>query len=107
MAAQFYAARPWNWPTAPVEAATVGGRGATVTPSANSAQGAAAFGRNGKMRSSAIGGVKCTEAESTPNALATSSGWPTTRRKTSHAIAGTLIGFGRDTAIRNGTSVNR
>ena len=53
------------------------GRSATVTPSTNSAQGAAAFCRNCISRSSATGGSKWIAADATPSTVAMSSGCST------------------------------
>ena len=82
------------------------GRSATVTPSVNSAQGAAAFCRNCISRSSATGGSKWIAADATPSAVAMMKGCSTMRLATSNAVAAMPSRRGPASVIRNGTSAN-
>ena len=66
-----------------------------MTPSVNSAQGADALWRNCRSLSNATGGSKFTAADSTPSAVAISSGCSTILRSTSTASAPALWLDGR------------
>ena len=82
------------------------GRSATVTPSANSAHGAAAFCRNCISRSSATGGWKCIAAEATPSTVAMMNGCSTMRRTICTTAPPSVAFPGAATVISKGTSTN-
>src|SRR5450756_818115 len=83
------------------------GRSATVTPSTNSAVGAAAFCRNNSVLSIATGGWKCSAAASAPAQADMISGFNTICRTTTPSVCARDRCLLSVSAINNGTAVNR
>src|ERR1700712_3509016 len=83
------------------------GRSATVTPSTNSATGAAAFCRNNSVLSIATGGWKCSAAASAPAQADMISGFRTICRATRPKVCNKDRRSRSPKAINSGTIVNR
>ena len=82
------------------------GRSATVTPSRNSAQGAAAWASHSVILSSTEGSSKWVAAASTPSSVATLKGWVATCQITRRAVSSGLFFSTPASAIRKGMIEN-
>src|SRR6202051_1894251 len=83
------------------------GRSATVTPSTNSAVGAAAFCRNNSVLSIATGGWMCSAAASAPAQADIISGFKTICRTTTPIVCNQCRPLPSVSAINSGTIENR